>query len=314
MPMVSTASNPVPDDSYASMQRLLRAAAFAGVLVVLLVITTSAFLRLRALGLGCEDWPACYARGSEAMAASSPAPARVVHRLSATLAGAAVLAIGLIACGRPRDFRRELVLTAAMLVLLIGLAWLGRSTPSATVPAVALGNVLGGLLLAALLWWLALGAPRAARSGRAWLAVLSWCALLLIFLQIGLGVLTSASHSGLACTALAGCGPDGGAGPWLPAEMNPWRPPAASATIHMAHRALALASTGAAGLVILGLRTAAPRLAAVLGLLLTVQLGLGAALVLASLPLVLAVLHNLVGALLLLALVAAHHRILSGRA
>jgi cytochrome c oxidase assembly protein subunit 15 len=234
--------------------------------------------------------------------------------LSATLAGAAVLAIGLIACGRPREFRRELVLSAAMLVLLVGLAWLGRSTPGATVPAVALGNVLGGLLLAALLWWLALGAPEATQSGRSRLALLSWCALLLIFFQIGLGVLTSASHSGLACTALAGCGPDGSAGTWLPAELNPWRPPAASAAIHMAHRALALASAGAAALVMLGLRSAAPRLAAVLGLLLTVQLLLGAALVLAGLPLVLAVLHNLVGALLLLALVAAHHRIFSGRA
>ena len=64
-------------DPLYGMQRLLRAAALGGVLVVLLVTTSSAFLRLRALGLGCEDWPACYAqREAAAPASAGPSAAR----------------------------------------------------------------------------------------------------------------------------------------------------------------------------------------------------------------------------------------------
>lgn len=300
---------PMTDASYARMQGLLRAAALGGVLVVLLVTTSSAFLRLRGLGLGCADWPACYAQRDAAQAAAGPSAARILHRLSATLAGAAVIGIGLIALGRARAFRRELALTAAMLALLVGLAWLGRATPGATVPAVAAGNVLGGLLLAALLWWLALGTRRGAARCPAWLSAAAWLALLLTFVQIGLGVLTSASHSGLACTAFPGCTAAGFPGTWSAAELDPWRPVAASASLHMAHRAGALASAATVALVAWGLRSIAPPLAAILALLLALQVGLGIALVVAGLPLLVALLHNVAAALLLLALVAAQHRI-----
>jgi cytochrome c oxidase assembly protein subunit 15 len=296
------------DDSLAGMQRLLRATALAGVLVVLLVTTSSAFLRLRGLGLGCEDWPACYAQPAPVDAPAGAAVARVLHRLSAALAGAAAIGIGLIALGRARQFRRELAFTAAMLVLLLGLAWLGRATPGATVPAVAVGNVLGGLLLATLLWWLALGPARNAGVLPGWLPAASWAALLLTFAQIGLGVLTSASHSGLACTAFPGCTAEGFSGMWSAGDLDPWRTAAASASIHMAHRAAALASAAGVVLVAWGLRRVAAGLAALLAGLLVFQLGLGIALVLGSLPLPLAVLHNLAAAALLLALVAAHHR------
>jgi cytochrome c oxidase assembly protein subunit 15 len=306
--MVPTLPHPQPADSLGSMQRLLRVAALGGVLVVLLVTTSSAFLRLRALGLGCEDWPACYAQRETAAAAATPSVARIVHRLSAALAGAAVLGIGLIALGSPREQQRELAIAGVMLLLLAGLAWLGRATPGARVPAVALGNVLGGLLLAALLWWIALGPRRAPENGPAWLNAASWAALLLTFAQIGLGVLTSASHSGLACTAFPGCTLDGFPGPWSAAELDPWHPSAASASLHMAHRLGALASAIAIASVAWALRRRAPSLAAGLALLLAAQVAAGIALVLGSLPLPLAVLHNVLAALLLLTLVAAHHR------
>jgi cytochrome c oxidase assembly protein subunit 15 len=299
------------NDSLAGMQRLLRAAALGGVLVVLLVTTSSAFLRLRALGLGCEDWPACYAQRDAAAAPAGPSVARILHRVSATLAGAAVLGIGLIALGRARELRRELALAGLMLVLLVGLAWLGRATPGARIPAVALGNVLGGLLLAALLWWVALGRRRAAGRAPLWLVAASWAALLLTFAQIGLGVLTSASHSGLACTAFPNCTLAGFPGAWSAADLDPWRAADASPSIHMAHRAGAIVSTLAIASIAWALRTRALALAAALGLLLAAQAAAGVALVQASLPLPLAVLHNVLAALLLLGLVAAHHRILA---
>ena len=296
------------DRELAGMQRILRATALAGVVIVLLVTTSSAWLRLRGLGLGCDDWPRCYAQADALSAAAGPSIARILHRLSATLAGAAVLGIALIAAARARAHRRELMLAAAMLVLLLGLAWLGRATPGATVPAIAIGNVLGGLLLAALLFWLALDPqPRPAR-GPAWLPVASALALLLAFAQIALGVLTSASHSGLACSGFPGCAAEGFPGAWAAAELDPWRTAAPSASIHMAHRVATLASAGAVTLVAWALRGPAPLLAGALFALLAIQIVLGVAVVVGSLPLAIAVLHNVGATFLLLALVAAHHR------
>ncbi len=304
----ASGSRAAQDDKDLAMRHLLRFTALAGVLLVLLVISSSAYLRLRSLGLGCEDWPACYGQRDVVNQVGWPSAVRILHRISAALAGGAVLAIGLIAVSRARHFRVELALTAAMLCLLLGLAWLGRASPGAHIPAVALGNVLGGLLLAALLLWIALGRdPRASRAPR-WLATASLCALLLTFVQIGSGVLTSASHSGLICSALPHCSATGFPGTWSIGDFDPWRTATASASIHMAHRFFALASAAAVGVTAFAIRRHAPALALGIAALLVAQLALGAGLVLASLPLPAAMLHNLLAALLLLALVAAHHR------
>lgn len=132
--------------------RLIRWLAAAGVVVVMLVISTSALLRVSAAGLGCQDWPACYGRsatsGVETGDAAQPRLARFLHRISASAAGAAVFGIGLLAVTQPRRHRRELVFAGFLALLALGLATLGRATPRATAPAVAMGNALGGMLVA----------------------------------------------------------------------------------------------------------------------------------------------------------------------
>lgn len=289
--------------------RLIRVLALAGVLIVLLVLSSSALLRLRALGLGCADWPACY--GQVQSEAAGPSLARVLHRFSASLAGASVIAIGVLALSRPRRFVRELTIIALMLVLLVALAYLGRATPGAQVPAVALGNVLGGMLLAALLGHLALPACRQAPAPL-WLRAAVWSALLLAFAQIALGVLTSASHSGLACPLLPRCNADAFFPGWTWTDFDPWRAPAASAGVHAAHRIGGLLLLLLGALAAWGLRRRAPPLALALGLLLAAQSALGIVLVIQQLPLAAAVAHNFGAALLLLALVAAQ-RLSAGR-
>jgi len=286
----------------ATLDRLIRWVALAGVLVVLLVTTTSAYLRVTAAGLGCEDWPACY--GHQAATAAQPTGfARATHRISATLAGTAVLAIGFLVLGEPRRFRSQLKITGVLLLITAGLAFLGRATPGASVPAVAMGNVLGGMLMASLLWWLALGSA----AGRPWAArVLYWVALLLVFTQIALGVLTSASYSGLACSSLPSCTAEGFPGAWSACELNPWTTATGRASAHMAHRVVALAAAAAALAVALKRDTDRRSRAALLGVL-ALQLLTGVLLVALSLPLALAVAHNLCAVLLLLALVAALH-------
>lgn len=306
-----------PDDTdVLSRRRLLRWLGVFGAVVVLLVTTSSAALRVTEAGLGCEDWPACYGR-SKAVAAAHPtlSPVRLLHRLAASAAGAAVLGIGLIALTAPRRFRAELIASGVLAGLAFGLALLGRATPGATLPAVALGNALGGMAMASLLFWIGLGEPVQAERRTPWLRVLSIAALASLFTVIGLGVLTSASFSGLACTGLPLCTDAGFPGEWSAADLDPWRAAAASPSIHMAHRVAALA---AAVLIValawrLGrLGRAGRRLRTVLLSLLVLQVALGAGLVKLVLPLPFAVGHNLGAAGLLLALIAAHHLLAAG--
>jgi cytochrome c oxidase assembly protein subunit 15 len=135
---------------------------------------------------------------------------------------------------------------------------------------------------------------------------MSWASLLLVFAQIGLGVLTSASYSGLACSSLPLCTAEGFPGTWSAAELNPLTVATGRASAHMAHRVLALAGAAAALAVALSPGTDRPSRAALLTVL-ALQLVTGVLLVVLSLPLVLAVAHNLCAALLLLALIAALH-------
>jgi cytochrome c oxidase assembly protein subunit 15 len=294
-------------------RRLLRWLALLGAAVVLLVTATSAFLRVSAAGLGCENWPACYGQTATAgadAAAKRPSLARLVHRISASAAGAAVLGIGLIAVSQPRRFKAELLVAAVLMLITVGLATLGRATPGATVPVVAMGNVLGGMLMASLLWWLALGERGRAEPRARGLAPLSWLALLATFAQIGLGVLTSASYSGLACTSLPSCTEAGFPGAWSASDLDPWRAAAGSPSIHMAHRVGTLVVAALVVRLAWLIGAQGPRgrrLRAALLLALSVQALLGVLLVRFGLPLPVAVAHNSGAALLLLTLVAAHH-------
>jgi heme a synthase len=301
--------------------RLIRALAAAGVLLVLLVTTTSALLRVSSAGLGCEDWPACYGRRATGPGDQAQAPrlVRFLHRVGASAVGAVVLGIGLLAVTQPRRHRRELSFFAVLAVLTLGLAVLGRATPGALVPAVAMGNVLGGMLLASLLAWLALGEPDGLARPPAWLPRLSALALVLAFLAVGLGVMTSASYSGLACPGLPLCAPGGSPAEWSAADLNPWRPAAGSPSIHMAHRGAALLAAAVTLALAWNLGRvggAGRRLRNLLLAALALQLLLGIGLVTLGLPLPVAVLHNLGAASLVLALVATQHSLAgrSGRA
>lgn len=154
--------------------------------LLLVITTTSAYLRLAQTGLSCPGAPDCYAR-SETRAAADDDPslttARALHRIAASAAGAVILAILGWTAARPN----ERAAAIALAVLAAMLAWLGRYTPSG-LPAVTLGNLLGGMAMLALAGWLVLAlgrAPRidAARAVRPWV----FGALALVALQLGQG-------------------------------------------------------------------------------------------------------------------------------
>jgi cytochrome c oxidase assembly protein subunit 15 len=295
-------------------RQLLARASAAGALLVLVVIVTSAFLRLVQFGVGCADWPACYGAVQLVPGAGSPAYAkivlwmRVMHRLAAAAVGVIALAVAVAAWGRPRR-RAVICVAAALLALTLFLAVLGRVTPSTQLPAVTLGNVLGGMAMLGLFWWLWLETSALPPRGSPPLLWASVLGLVLLAAQFGLGTLVSANHASAACPGFPGCGGVTTTAGWDYTAFDPWRlaaggdaGEAARQTLHMAHRWMGwIVLAYSAGLARLWWRrrVGERKWIAAAVILLCIQFALGVAVVLLDVPLAITVAHNgLAGALL----------------
>lgn len=288
----------------------LRTLAIACAVLVLAITSLSAFIRLSRAGLGCEPWPQCYGQHSRAAADGTLPPptalvasARVAHRVTASVALLLIIAMVMATLAATPMRWREGRLVLALLVLALFLAVLGRWTADSRLPAVVLGNLLAGFAMVAVSWRLVAAASpaRAAPSvAPNWVRL----AIAVVVAQVALGGLVSAGYAGLSCPQLAGC--DLSSGAWQ--AFDPWREPGVAAAdplnrpgalVHGLHRAGAWLV--AAVVVPLGWmawrrghRAGAPLVA-----LVAAQGAAGAALVLAGLPLALALVHNIGAALLL---------------
>jgi len=316
-----------PQGERESVRRLLRLLATAGAALMLIVVVTSAYLRLTQAGLSCSDWPACYGRvDAHAAATAGMSGARLTHRIAASAVGIVLLAALLVGVAQRPWPKRQVAITIAALAVALFLAGLGSTLPASTdaMPSlrVTLSNLGGGFALLALLWWLRLSTLPAARLPEKSSALLKLAAALTLFAvvaQIALGALVSAKFAALACPAFPGCGADWPQralldaldlthGPPSGANGEMLRPPALAA-LHWTHRVGALI-VAALGVVImpslLGAGGNARRTGAILAVLLVLQPALGATAVLASFPLALVVAHNACAALLLLVLMSAN--------
>jgi len=186
----------------------------------------SAHIRLTNSGLGCTDWPQCYGRigtvadTSATAVHTAPAGATRIHRVLASTLGLLVLAVAAAAL-KPRLRASGWLPPALALAVMIALAVLGKWSSGLQRPAVVIANFSGGIVLAATLWWLLVGAIRSKAVPAASVARHSitrlWMMLgsLALFVQIVLGGLVSAYFAGLACGPSPTCG-----GSWSPAL--PW--------------------------------------------------------------------------------------------
>ena len=321
----------------ASAARLARILATAGVLLVLVVIVSSAYLRLSQAGLSCADWPACYGRATQLAAVTQAQQgARLAHRVAASIVGLLLLAIlGVASAQRPR--LRGTMRTAGMaLAVAVALAAVGAVTGESTrllqLPAVSLTNLVGGFVLLALFCWIreTLRVPAIADIrpiAQRHLRLLGALALLCVIVQVALGALVSARFAALACPSFPACGADVAIAD-LPRMLDPFaavdvdasnnvtRSPAL-ATLQFAHRVFAhVVLVVTAVLVVVAWRASDDnrRAAATLGVLVVIVLALGAASVLtqARLPVVLG--HNLAASALLAALVVQNVRVRRDRA
>lgn len=322
-----------------------RLALFATVLAFCVVVL-GAFVRLSDAGLGCPDWPGCYGHigvpdtEHEVQAANALHPDRpveahkawkeMIHRYFAGILGLLVFTLAFVAWRNRRNPGQQLKLPLFLSILIIFQALLGMWTVTIKLkPLIVMLHLMGGMTTLSILWWLCLrhmnifGRLREGMIHGERLKKLALAGLLVVVAQIMLGGWTSANYAALHCPDFPTC-----QGQWWPETdfseaFTLWHgvgrdfeggimSNAARVTVHVMHRLGALVTfiyIGTLALVLLlgkfgsGLRPIGLTLLAVLLL----QVSLGIANVLLSLPLAVAVAHNGVGALLLLTLVTLNH-------
>ncbi len=314
----------------------MRAMVWISLLLVIVLVSLSAYLRLSHSGIGCADWPDCYGQIGEpttigqtistenayqrivAEAEQPLAWATPLHRLVASVLGLLVVFLVVLAFkSKQRRF-----ISSSLLGVTVFLALLGLKSGSLHSPAVIMGNLGGGFLMLGLLGWLVFRAGDRTndvgkRQGR--VALPARTLVIVVFLlvaQILTGGLTSANFAARSCQTLPTCN-----GIWLPGA-DIWKAMDLSRDqqvtvegnavggqeridIHILHRLGALVTTVL--VLVVGflawrmggqLRTAGA--AVVLLVILEFMLGIGA--ILFDLPIGLAVAHNWLAGLLLLGL------------
>ena len=238
--------------------------ALAAAALTFIVIVASAFMRHTQAGLACADWPACYGRmeasGGDTAPSTEVRVARIAHRLAATSVLAFVIGLLLVAWTQKPAWKRDGSLALAALIVAAALAVLGLATPGSRIPAVTLGNLLGGYLMLALLTAVAAATranasevlPQAQATRLRWSAIVM---LALVFAQAASGAMIGAQYALTACPTLDGC-PAFSFGELVAAgALDPFRelsvvdgrvvPPNSAAGLHVIHRALGIAIAAA---------------------------------------------------------------------
>lgn len=315
---------------------------FAAILAFFVVVL-GAYVRLSDAGLGCPDWPGCYghigapqtaAQQARAIEAFPDKPIEVhkawkemIHRYAAGTLGLLVLAITIMAWKRRAQAGTAPVLATFLLLLIIFQALLGMWTVTLLLkPVIVTTHLIGGMATLTLLVLLALRTTQRETAGAIGsLRAPALLALAVVAIQIILGGWVSSNYAALACTDFPTCN-----GAWKPTmdfagAFHLTRELGMAAdggllnheslvAIHWVHRVGALVTFLVVGLVaLLAIRRVPLRgIGLAILLLLLIQIALGISNVLLSLPLPVAVAHNGVAALLLIALVVLNFRV--GRA
>ena len=310
----------------------MKTTAIIGLLLVILLITLSSYLRLDHSGIGCTPWPDCYGNigveeeapsvenAYERLVAEARQPmswARPLHRLVASVLG--LLVLGLAAASVFK--RRYRLASFTLLFLTVFLAWLGIYSEGLQSPAVVMGNLGGGFAMLAVFGWLVFELsitrdPDAAMFGRKTRRLIA-IAIAAVCVQILLGGLTSANFAANACTTFPDC-----MGMWLPGselltafdlarshvvnEVGYVIAGTERQAIHLLHRWFAVVTIGVVSAACFVAIRSDKRLllpAILVGAIIGAELAVGISAVLSNVPISVAVAHNWLAGLLLLGLI-----------
>ncbi|RTZ45825.1 heme A synthase [Candidimonas sp. SYP-B2681] len=203
---------------------------FATWFLTLDLIMFGAFVRLTDSGLGCPDWPGCYGKITPIGASGhieqalqampygavsfSKAWIEMIHRYVGSILGMMIIGIVYLAW----RYRRQLGNTPRLaIVTLIAVCIQGAfgawTVTHQLMPIVVTSHLLGGMILLALMTWLAAREKSheplrpQARRWRPWMAA----GVVLLFMQIALGGWVSTNYAALACMDFPTCH-----GEWIP--------------------------------------------------------------------------------------------------
>lgn len=325
--------------------------ALAATFFAYVAVVFGAYTRLSEAALGCADGIGCVGRQHAPMTAKDyrasaengvPAPRNrawkeMVLRYVAGALGLLLIRLAVLAWQiRRRKPSQQVVIPLVTLLLVFGLTIAGLVAIDLQFkPVIMMMQLLGGMAVLGLLWWVVLREQRVFRSvprtplARS-LRLRSLVALAIVCVTIALGGWSMVNYAGLACPDFPTC-----QGEYWPAVdflegFTLWRDvgpeyenalltlPAATA-IHMAHRAGALITllyVGwlAAHLLRVGNEESLCRYGLLLLVVLSFAIAVGITVAVARLPLAAGVAHNAIAALLLMSLIVLYHVVRAPRA
>lgn len=296
----------------------------------------SAYIRLAEVGIGCESWPDCYAQLDPSTEKKGIAVlteqgqqmahygARVAHRYIASVLGLFILAVYIMALRQGNARSTALWVPTALFAIMVFLSLLGYYTPTRSNPLITMGNLLGGMALLGLLWWMmqreadAVEVPADPAAYRP----LALFALCLVSLQIVLGGWSSANFASASCPGLVSCEGEILSVANAAQAFNPAREvrlDAGGAVIRedalgllsMTHRVFALLTAGYLAWLVRRLKPREELAGTVIALSVfsISQVVLGVSTIWLDIPLLLLSLHNVLAACLLLASINLLHRL-----
>ncbi|GLX78710.1 cytochrome b561 [Thalassotalea insulae] len=318
----------------------LRKLVLVSILLALVVVSLGAYTRLTHAGLGCPDWPGCYGlldvpesheqitKAEQAFPERPVEPEKawneMIHRYFAGTLGLFILAIAFISVGNRHQgtpfFLPLLILSVVIFQALLGM-W---TVTKMLMPIVVLGHLLGGFTTLCLLFLLYLRltpyrVPGGDVSVRKY-GKFGLIGVVILAAQIALGGWTSSNYAALVCVELPICQAGWVEQLTFEDSFDPIPPHRDSyefghldhderVTVHVMHRIGAIITT----LYLLWLALMVFSRAhsqffksAALGLIIVLsgQVALGVSNIWFSLPLAVAVAHNIGAACLMLMLIA----------
>ena len=194
-------------------------------LLALIVVSFGAYTRLTDSGLGCPDWPGCYGTLSvpesidqieQAQAVYPDSPVEIekawiemIHRYIAGILGIMILVIAFMSIRLRDQINYSLKWPFFLLGLVIFQAALGMWTVTLLLkPAVVSSHLLGGMTVLGILTFLMhrnYGTHRENFVSNRFERKIIRFSLVLLFIQIALGGWTSTNYAALACTDYPTC-------------------------------------------------------------------------------------------------------------
>ena len=248
----------------ATPQARLRALTLLTLFLTFDLVLFGAFTRLTDSGLGCPDWPGCYASASPlgahadisaAQAAMPTGPVthgkawiEMIHRYLASSVGVLILVLCVLSWRQGRAVVSPWWATVTLAWVCLQGAFGALTVTMKLFPAIVTLHLLGGIGLLMLLAVQAQGYAPQPLILRPRLRVAAWLLLCLAVAQVALGGWVSTNYAVLACAEFPTCQ----GGQWWPAmdfaqgftvwrglgegAQGGWLPFAALTAIHMAHR------------------------------------------------------------------------------